>query len=480
MAPQLKQTQHLGQHMAQRMQLRMTQQLRQAIQILAMPNIELATFVEEQLQENPLLELAPEEMSPADAPPAPASETTRAENDPNAKEGEAPSEWLDFPHATRSSAGGWDDERPSALDFQRAPRGLTDHLEEQLREIRIDPEIADLARVIIHNLDEDGYLRDLSLEDIALTHDVDLDRVERALAVVHTMEPAGVGARDLGECLLIQVDALDEPVRTWVEEIAKHHIPALERGQHVLIAKAMQIRPEQVVEAHRALRTLNPRPALPFAGSIQDYVVPDVIVRRSEEGWTAFLNEGTLPALRLSTSYVKLSKTKAPGASESKAYLKQKLREAEELFRAIDRRRHTILRVTEALLHFQRDFFEEGMTGLKPLVLRDVAEAIETSESTVSRVTANKYVQTPRGVFPMKMFFSASLRSHDGDDVAARSVKKRIQEMIQSEAPGKPLSDQKIADLLRDDHGVDIARRTVAKYREEMHILPSSRRKSAL
>lgn len=463
-----------SQQMQQVQQLRMTRELRQAIQLLAMPNLEMTAYLQQQLQENPVLEVSTEEER-SDLKAAEPESRDRAEDQVESWE-----KGLDFAYGLRGpSANAWDPDRPTALDFQSQAETLTSHLLAQLRERRLPDDLAELCEILIHSLDDDGYLRDQDLSTLQEQVGASDEMTSLALSVLHEFEPRGVGARHLAECLLLQLDALDPEHAVLAREVLTHHLSDLEKSNHDVIARALKVDVETVRDVHRAIRTLRPRPAIQFNGSITDYVVADVVVVREDDTWIPLLNDESLPAVRLNDHYLSLARQRRK--DDSSAWLRKRVREAQELFKAISRRRATILEVTTAVLEEQSAFLDEGMKGLKPLVLRDIAEKVGMSESTVSRATARKYIQTPRGVFPMKIFFSASLRTQGGgEDVAAGSVKPLIRELIEGEPAGKPLSDQQLAELLQKNHKIDIARRTVAKYREQLGILSSSRRKRKL
>ena len=288
------------------------------------------------------------------------------------------------------------------------------------------------------------------------------------------MEPVGVGARDLMECLHLQL-RLGRLRNGIVEKIVENHIPDLETRNFPAIAKAMKISLEDVIENVQIIAELEPVPGRQFGGMETQYVVPDVYVFKVSGEWIVSLNEEGLPHLRISEVYEEMINSMAQG-SEEKEYIADKMKSASWLIKSIQQRQRTILRVTEKLVERQRDFFEKGIEFLKPMVLRDIAEDIEMHESTISRVTSNKYVHTPQGIFELKYFFNSSVSRAGGEDLASASVKKMIGDIIKAEDAKKPLADQKIVDIL-DERGIQLARRTVAKYREQMGILPSSKRK---
>ncbi|RYZ47476.1 MAG: RNA polymerase sigma-54 factor, partial [Proteobacteria bacterium] len=300
----------------------------------------------------------------------------------------------------------------------------------------------------------------------------EVDFVEDMLDVVQHLEPSGVGARDLKECLHIQLRAgrLKNGV---VELIVEHHLVELETRNFQAIAKALKLPLDTIIESVQIIAELEPVPGRQFGGLDAQYVVPDVYVFKVSGEWVVTLNDEGLPHLRVSKMYEKMA-TKMDGSS--KEYLSEKLKSAQWLIKSIQQRQKTILRVTEKLVERQKEFFEQGYEYLKPMVLRDIADDIGMHESTISRVTSNKYVHTPQGIFELKYFFNSSVSMAGGDSLASVSVKKIISEMIGKEDAKHPLADQKIVELL-EDRGIQLARRTVAKYREQLGILPSSKRK---
>ncbi|HQH27997.1 MAG TPA: RNA polymerase factor sigma-54, partial [Oligoflexia bacterium] len=351
--------------------------------------------------------------------------------------------------------------------------GLTSHLLWQLRTGDLSEADKDIAAHIIGNLDRNGYLCS-SVDEIAHSCVQPLEDVDRVLAMVQTLDPPGIAARDLRECLLIQLDQLGF-VGTLAWRIVAEHLGDLEVRRYDSIARKEHVPVEDVYEAVKEIQKLEPRPGRPFVDEAPIYITPDVYVRKIDSDYVITLNETGIPKLRLSAHYRELLSGAGDNSLVDKEYLQDRLRCASWLIRSIHQRQQTIYRVTESIMKFQREFLELGVSALKPLVLRDIAADVGMHESTVSRVTTNKYVHTPQGVFELKFFFSSGVRGAEGE-VSSESVKERIRELISKENPLKPLSDQAIVKLLRDE-GVDIARRTVAKYREMMGILSSSRRK---
>ena len=341
----------------------------------------------------------------------------------------------------------------------------------QLHMAYSDEELARAAEAIILNVDHRGYSV-ATREEIAAVAGVDADTVDDAFELVQGFDPLGCGARDLAECLVIQA-RVRFPEDDTFEKILTNHLHHLERRNYQAIARDLELELEDVIEYHRMIRVLEPTPGRGFTTDEPRYISPDLYVVQHEGEWVISLNEEGMPDLRISKYYQKILRE----ASQSdKEYLLDKLRGAEFLIKSINKRRKTIRRVMESILKFQREFFEHGSARLRPMVLQDVADDIGVHMSTVSRVTTNKYVHTVHGMFELKYFFSAGVKHSSGGDLASEAIKTRIRAMVAEENEKKPLSDQAIANVLKKD-GIRIARRTVAKYREAIGILPSSQRK---
>lgn len=480
-------------------QLVMTPQLRQAIKILQVSRAELETLIQEELAENPILEEGQEliEEEPAsrtdesvrDEAPAqdewldPGRETEKTDEiEPNSDK-LAEIDWReylntysnDWQGASQTSAD-YDDEdkRPAYENTLSRSTSLTEHLIWQLRLGGVDESEEAIAALLVGNLDKDGYLQ-VEIEDIAFQCGADFDLVEAALRRIQSLEPTGVGARDLRECLLLQIWA-DEGRDELADPIVAQHLDLLEGRRYDKIAKEMGVSVEEIVDAAAYIASLEPKPGRDYDEGDVRYIVPDVFVHKIGDELQVTLNDEGLPRLRVSNYYRTVLGD--DGAGDAKRYIQDKMRSAAWLIKSIHQRQRTLSLVAQSIVRFQREFFEHGVTHLKPLVLKNVAEDIGMHESTVSRATANKYVHTPQGTFELKYFFTSSLQGADGDEVSAESVKERIREIIEAEDPKRPLSDQHIAKMLAAEN-VEIARRTVAKYREMMGLLPSSKRRQA-
>ncbi len=369
-----------------------------------------------------------------------------------------------------------EDDRPSYDQTLSRMPTLSDHLLWQLRLSTSSPSVLAAGEIIIGNIDDDGYLR-AGLAELAPEGGAAAGVLEHALALVQGFEPLGVGARDLRECLLIQVRALDLS-GTLVERIVQDHLTDLEKRRYPNIAKALGITQQDVLEAAQVIiHDLEPKPGRPYASADTQYVVPDVYVIKIEDRYVIQLNDEGFPRVRVNPYYRRILSQKDALDKTTRDYIEDRLRSAQWLIKGMEQRNKTIYKVAESIVQFQRDFLEEGIARLKPMVLRDVAEDISMHESTISRVTTNKYMHTPQGIFPMKFFFTTGFTAAgSGAEVSSLTVKDVIQRMIRDEDPGKPLKDQQIVEALKE-RGIEIARRTVAKYREELRIPPTSVRR---
>lgn len=466
----------LHQGLYQRQQLVMTQRLQQALKLLQIPTLELEQVLRQELQVNPLLE----EYDPEDDDAAEASETPdEAEDESPAHEAEEPEEKVDWDEYFKDGFrdGTWERETDEEDRLERpaasVPSGQQE-LAEQLAFTLDEPLDRRIGEYIIGSLNPDGYLV-CPLAEIAATFETDLARVERVLAVIQGFDPPGVAARDIQECLLLQLRASgrgDGPEAAVVRD----HFESLKNRRFADIAREMRITPREVQDIAGRIGELDPKPGLSVVGEGAAYITPDLVVEKVDDGYVCYLNDGNLPRLRISNAYDAVAAGKQGGDDDTVQFIDEKRRYAEWIIKTIEQRRRTMIKVMEAIVREQSEFFEQGAIALRPLTLQQVATAIGMHESTVSRVTKQKYVQTPRGVFPLKYFFSAGLDTDEGDEVAAKAVKQMIQEIVAAESPARPLSDKRIVDLL-SEKGLKIARRTVAKYREQLGILNARMRK---
>lgn len=459
----------------------MTPRLQQAIKLLQYNHLEMVEHVQEAMLENPTLEAVPDsetgdttsEVLERKASDEQKDLVEQRNGDEGAIDWEKFLEQMNDKRTPNGATGGsTNDDLPPIETNLTYGESLSDHLLFQLHMVKCGEEERDCAEAIIHNLDDRGYLS-LSLEELAKDAELDEEILAEALELVQSLDPVGCGARDLSECLVVQARQ-HFPEDDTFERILRTHLVNLERRNYAAIARDLGLEVEDVVEYHKMIQELEPHPGRGFTGDEARYITPDIAVEKRNGEWLVTLNEDGMPDLRISRYYQKVLK----GASKAdKEYLLDKLRGAEFLIRSIHKRRQTIRKVMESILKFQRDFFEYGVDRLRPLVLQDVADDIQRHMSTVSRATTNKYVHTPHGIFELKFFFSAAVKQQAGGDMAAEAIRSRIKAMVSEEDAKNPLSDQQIADNLKRE-GITVARRTVAKYREAMGILPSSRRKT--
>ncbi len=478
-------------------QLVMTPQLQQAIKLLQLSRTDLIDAIRDELMENPLLE-EHSEIQNSEAKVESAKEVERREQkeataDVKVEENiDGDNQQIDWEayfenHSSPTPGAGTqrlrDDDMPGFEASLTRDKTLFDHLIWQLQVSDFSEQEEAVAIALIGNINDDGYLggRDengkpvdpeLIITEIADECGNDEEYVTEVLELLQGFDPPGVGARNLRECLLIQSSFLE--LGSIVDDIIGDHLDDLERKNYRAIARTMEIDLDEVIEAAQIISQLEPRPGRPFSGEDARYITPDIYIKKDEHGeYRAMLNEDGMPRLRISRFY--RNALRNSDASETKKYVTEKLNAAAWLIRSIQQRQKTIVKVTESIIKFQLPFLQKGVEHLRPLILKDVADDIEMHESTVSRVTTNKYVHTPQGIFELKYFFNSSIQGDNGN-LASEAVKSKIKQLIDKEDGKKPLSDQKLVELLKEG-GVTIARRTVAKYREAMNILPSSKRK---
>lgn len=484
-----------------------TPQLKHAIKILQLSRADLETLVTEEMEQNPTLEelsIGQEDME-AERETATPDDRMGEVLDPTNQDVEAPVKeesgevdpaesnlgdinWEEYlsdyaansSHGSMSAGSGADfdeDKRPSLENTLTRSSSLADHLTWQLRMGDFTSDDREVGDVLVGNVDENGYLQ-ISLDEAAFEAGVDAETVLGILKRMQRFDPPGVLARDLRDCLLIQLDQLEleEPELVTARAIVENHLDLVEAKRFDKLAKELKITKDEVAAAVKIIASLEPKPGRNFITEEVRYVTPDVYVYKMDGEFVVTLNDDGLPKLRVSNSYRRLL-SDDDGGTDAKSYIREKLSAAQWLIRSIHQRQSTLFKVTNSIVRFQRDFFDQGVKALRPLVLKDVAGDIGMHESTVSRATANKYVHTPQGTFELKYFFTSSIRSSDGGEgVSAESVKEKIRKIIESEDPRRPYSDQHIAETLAAD-SIEIARRTVAKYRELMGILPSSKRR---
>ncbi|MEA2325837.1 MAG: polymerase sigma-54 factor [Thermoanaerobaculia bacterium] len=473
-------------HLKLSQKLIMTPSLQQAIKLLQLSKLELQEVLNQELLENPLLEESAEEAKQEEAE-AEAQEKTQTEEEAKAAEPAPEKEkdsfdeidydayFQDYIEYGYNPRMGEDHEEFPIENTLTRPPNLTDHLAWQLGMSDSSPAVKEIGAFIIGNIDEDGYLRATS-DEIAAAGPYDPADVEKAISVIQSLDPIGVGARDLRECLLLQLEFLevDNPM---VESIVRDHWDMFMQRHFVQIAKALAIDMKTLEGIVEVIKHLDPKPGRKYSNERAIYVEPDVYIQKVGDEYIIVLNEDGMPKLRINGSYRNmLNSMDSKSDGETVNYIKDKIRSAVWLIKSLDQRQRTIYKVAESIVKHQREFLEKGIDFLRPLVLRDVADDIQMHESTVSRVVSNKYMHTPRGLFLMKYFFHSGIDSDTGEDISSLTVKKKIQGFIDGEDPRKPLSDSKIMKILNDE-GINIARRTVAKYRDELNIPSSTDRK---
>ena len=467
----------------------MTPKLQQALKLLQMPTLELQQVLKQEVLQNPLLEEVDDadmdEEEPAEAEEAAESQSeeqeAKSEQTEEPEESEAAKkervEYDDYFESGFGAGDGFANEEDREDFVERVPvakQSFSDYLMSQLRLVTEEERSIAIGEYIIGSLDDSGYLT-CSLREIAGTFGVTEEDAEKVLKIIQTFDPVGIGARDLKECLLIQLEAKGLGA-SLAARIVRDHFEEFKQKKYLDLSKALKAPLKDIQEQAQVIGSLNPKPGLDILADEPKYVIPDLVVDRVADRYIVSLNDRNVPRLRISQSYRDELQQNVELNSEAKDFIQSRLKNAKWLIQTIEQRRRTMIKVMEAIVEEQHEFFEKGVVALRPLTLQQVASKINMHESTVSRVTTNKYVQTPRGVYELKFFFSSSLSTEDGEEVSAKSAKLKIKTIIGAEDTRRPLSDQKIADILKKD-GLIIARRTVAKYREQLGILPARHRK---
>ena len=479
----------LHQHTALRQDLRINPRLYQAMDLLYMPLLDLQQHLKQELLGNPFLELIESE----DDPELP--ETQDGVEEKKETENNDEPNWEDILLDDGSDSAPPRDMSEAREYVEPVPvetKDLSDHLREQMRLLDLTPRQQLLAEEFIGNIAEDGYLgatpeeivrgSNQLLEEYAVEAEGDvkpqlftLAEAEEMLRIIQKLDPPGVGARDLRECLLLQLEARNE-TDTLAYRLVKEAFDDLKAHRWSDLGKRFGLDAAEVQRVADELAKLDPKPGLQYSAASEAYIIPDLVVEKIDGKYHVFLNDGGLPRLRISKTYQEIARDKKKFQGENKDFINQRLNSAHWMIQAIEQRRQTMLKVMNFIVDRQREFFEKGVEYLKPLTLREVADVINMHESTVSRVTNEKYVQTPRGLLPLKFFFSSGLSTTTGEDASARSIKAQIQKMVDDEDPKNPLTDQQIVEMFAQ-RGVRIARRTVAKYRDQLGILPARMRK---
>ena len=457
-------------------QLTMTPQLQQAIRLLQLPTIELQQQVLQALESNVMLE-SDEDFEATSSLDAPPDETSAGSADGDEAEPvvEIGDDWVE-PNAAESETP-WSGSADGDLELaDESGRTLRDHLAWQLELAHLPPESLAIGRAIIDAINDDGYLTE-SAEAIAEAVEIEAPTeaagVERVLAIIQQFDPAGVGARSVAECIELQLAQLDPalPGLAVARTLAHRHLELMAGHQLAALQRELHVSSEELDVALALVRSCHPRPGAAFQALRTEYVVPDVFARRTPQGWVVELNPSALPRIRVNEGYAGMI-TRAP----DHAVLRTQLQEARWLLRSLEIRNDTMLRVARTIVERQQAFLDRGEESMQPMILKDVAEAVEMHESTISRVTTGKYLHTPRGVFEFRFFFSSQVAAEDGTGISSTAIRAKIRKLVALEPPDHPLSDQQIVELLAAD-GVQVARRTVAKYREALGIAPSSARR---
>ncbi len=464
-------------------QLTMTPQLQQAIRLLQLPALELQAHIRELLESNVMLEPMDEadgtgvfeavEEATVEVPPAPErprESTVEVLDEGWGEQNVGPAE-------TPWSGSGDDDERQQEY-ADSAGQSLQEHLLWQLEVARLEPREFAIARAIVDAISDDGYITE-PLDDIAATLRPEIEcnaaEVESILSVVQALDPPGVGARSVGECIELQLRQLDPgtPGFNTAIEIARHHLELVAERELSLLRRELRATEDEIACALALVRSCHPRPGSTVSTGAAEYVVPDVFVRRTDHGWAVEINSATLPRVRLNSSYASLI-----GRNASHATMRAQLQEARWLLKSLEIRHETLIKVARSIVERQQAFLEHGDEHMRPMILKDIAEAVNMHESTISRVTSGKYMHTPRGVFELRYFFSSQVEGADGSGTSSTAIRAKIKKLVKEEDAESPLSDGRIAELLSGE-GIPVARRTVAKYREAMGIAPSNERKRA-
>ncbi|HET9391570.1 MAG TPA: RNA polymerase factor sigma-54 [Steroidobacteraceae bacterium] len=461
-------------------QLTMTPQLQQAIRLLQLPALELQAHIRELLETNVMLEPTEESdgtstFEAIEAPGAPAEPLER----PRESTVEVVDEgWGEHNVGPAETPWAGDDDERQQEFADASGQSLQEHLQWQLEMARLEPRELAIARAIIDSISDDGYLTE-PLEEIAntLRPEVECDaaEVESVLPAVQALDPPGVGARSVGECIELQLRQLDPatPGFNTAIQIARHHLELVAERELSLLRRELRADEEEIACALALVRSCHPRPGATVSSGSAEYVIPDVFVRRTEHGWAVEINAATLPRVRLNSSYASLI-----GRNASHATMRAQLQEARWLLKSLEIRHETLIKVARSIVERQQAFLEHGDEHMRPMILKDIAEAVGMHESTISRVTSGKYMHTPRGVFELRYFFSSQVEGADGSGTSSTAIRAKIRKLVKEESADSPLSDGRIAELLSGE-GIPVARRTIAKYREAMGIAPSNERRRA-
>lgn len=493
----------LRQNLKLTQQLIMTPQLQQAIKLLQLSRLELVDTIRQEMEENPFLDEESPDGETGEETPGEYDEPEGLEDQEILQGGEQemPAQSLERPGELTGEGDGkeefdWnsyledygpvgvnydhrESENPSWDNVLTSLPSLADHLTWQLKLSRLTGDEVRVGEQIIGNLDPNGYLA-VTLEELAEILSLEVSFIEAVLKKIQEFDPPGIAARNLQECLLIQAKMID-PSNEALQAIIRDHLKDLEKKNYVNISRKLKIAMPEVLRLVSMISSMDPKPGSVFSQERVQPIVPDVFIVKQGNDYRVVLNEDGLPRLRINNLYKEVmgGLKKGAKAEEGKQYVRERVQSATWLIKSIEQRQRTVEKVAQSIVQYQRDFFDKGINYLRPLVLKQVADDVQMHESTISRVSTNKYMLTPRGIFELKYFFSSSIQTVNGEDIASKSVKEKIRKIISEEDGQKPLSDQDIVKRLKGA-GITIARRTVAKYREMLGILPSSRRKKVI
>ncbi len=471
---------YLSQTQQQRMQMVLAPQMRQSLEFLQVPMLELRSLVQQELEQNPTIEerIVDNERIEVEGPELqPKDEAVQDFGEEYELLAQLDDDWKEYfrQHTPRSGGTREEDERRKyQLDSISTSESLQEHLLHQLALAGLSEQEAQAGELLIGNINEDGYLA-ISLDELAASTGIEVALLEKVLAVIREFEPIGVGSRDLKECLLFQIEREGQS-GTPAEVVVREHLEALGARKYTQIAKALKVPVDAVQEIAQYIATLEPKPGRRFSSETAAYVVPEVFVQKVNDTYVVTLNDEQIPHLRISKHYRALMES-ASTTPEVKSYIMDKIRSGAFLIKSIHQRQQTIRSIATEIVKVQDGFLGKGVAHLRPLTMSEVADVLGIHETTVSRAVSGKYMQTPQGIYEMKYFFTPGYKRADGETVSNKTIKDRIHQMIDREDPAKPLSDQALANRLKAE-GLTVARRTVAKYREELKIMPSHMRKA--
>jgi RNA polymerase sigma-54 factor len=463
----------------QSLQMVLAPQLRQSLEMLQLPIMDLRTMIQQEIEQNPTIEEQSIDNETIEIEPG-DGETEKSEEMDFDKEFEAlanlDEEWREYFFQNQESqpySSDAEERHQYLLDSLTQQQSLQEHLIEQLKLTELNNDDMRLGEMIVGSIDDDGYLTG-SMEELATTSNAELPRLEDVLALIQDFHPTGVGARDLRECLMLQLDRLGK-TDTLAGTLVDQHLAKMGARRLTDLARQLKITSEELQEATAFIATLDPKPGRIYANEVTTYVIAEIVVKKVEGEYVIIMDDGQLPHIKISRHYRRLMKA-ADTSAEVKEYVRDRVRAGAFLIKSIHQRQKTIFRIASEIVARQTEFLDQGVSHLKPLTMAEIAEAVEVHETTVSRAVNGKYMRTPRGIFEMKYFFTPGIKTNDGNEVSNKTVKDMIATLVADEDPAKPLSDQALLTKL-DNQGIKIARRTIAKYRLVLRIPPSHMRK---